>query len=73
MKVEVGKRYKHFKGTIMKVIALAKHSETEEILVIYEHEDTHEVWARPYDMFISKVDKEKYPDIEQEYRFEPME
>ena len=40
-------------------------------LVIYEAlYDDHKIWVRPYDMFISKVDKDKYPDVLQEYRFE---
>ena len=68
MEVIVGKTYRHFKGTLHKVIAIAKHTETLEDLVIYTHDD--QIWARPYNMFISKVDKEKYPDINQEYRFE---
>ena len=69
--IEVGKTYKHFKGHIVKVISIAKHSETEEMLVIYEHKGT--IWARPYDMFNSLVDKEKYPNIDQEYRFEEVD
>lgn len=68
MEVIKGAFYKHFKGDIMKVIEIAKHTETEEMMVVYEHNGT--VWARPYDMFISKVDKDKYPEVEQEYRFE---
>ena len=70
MEVVVGGTYKHFNGTLHKVIAIAKHSETLENMVIYTHEDTGEIWARPYDMFLSKVDHEKYPEVEQEYRFE---
>ena len=68
--VEVGKRYRHFKGTTHRVLAIAKHSETLEELVIYNHEDTNEIWARPIDLFVSKVDYNKYPDIKQEYRFQ---
>lgn len=71
--IKEGKLYKHFKGTLMKVLYIAKHSETEELLVIYKHLDTNEVWARPYNMFNSLVDKEKYPDIEQKYRFEEVD
>jgi hypothetical protein len=52
----------------MKVICVCKHTETEEELVVYEHNG--KIWARPKDMFLSKVDKEKYPNITQEYRFE---
>ena len=70
-KIEVGKKYRHFKGNIMKVLYIAKHSETEELLVIYEHNNV--IWARPYDMFNSLVDKEKYPNVTQEYRFEEVE
>lgn len=70
MEVIVGGTYKHFKGTLHKVIALAKHSETLEKMVVYTHEDTNEVWVRPYDLFISEVDHQKYPEVEQKYRFE---
>ena len=70
MDVKVGNVYKHFKGMKVKVIALAKDSETLEDMVVSERLDTKEVWVRPYKMFISKVDKEKYPNISQEYRFE---
>lgn len=70
MEVVVGGTYKHFKGHLIKVIVIAKHSETEEKMVVYNHLDTGEIWVRPYDMFLSKVDHEKYPEVEQEYRFE---
>lgn len=70
--IKVGATYKHFKGIIMEVIAIAKHSETLEEMVIYKHVDTGEVWARPMTEFCSKVDKTKYPDVEQEYRFEEI-
>ena len=59
-----------------RILGYATHSETRETLVIYEalydlhDEDTLKVFARPLDMFMSKVDKEKYPDSQQEYRFE---
>lgn len=69
-KIKVGKTYRHFKGNIYRIIAIAKHSETLEDLVIYAHED--KVWARPYDMFNSLVDKEKYPNVDQKYRFEEV-
>lgn len=70
MEVVVGGIYKHFKGDKVEVIALAKHSETLEDMVVYKHLDTLEFWVRPYNLFASKVDKEKYPDVLQEYRFE---
>lgn len=73
MKVTKGQVYKHFKGHIIKILEIAKHTETGEMMVVYEHQGTKVVWARPYDMFVSKVDKEKYPDILQEYRFQLIE
>ena len=69
--VEKGQKYRHFKGTVHEIIAVAKHTETGEYMVIYDHNG--EIWARPYDMFISPVDHEKYPDVKQEYRFELIE
>lgn len=68
--VEKGQTYRHFKGHLVKVIEIARHSETDEVLVIYKHMDTSEIWARPISMFTSLVDKEKYPDVEQKHRFE---
>jgi hypothetical protein len=44
--------YKHFKGDFVKVIGIAKHSETMEDMVIYEH---GEVWVRPLSMFTEEV------------------
>ena len=70
--IKVGAKYRHFKGTIMEVIAIAKHSETLEDMVIYKHLEDEQIWAKPMDMFNSLVDKEKYPDVTQEYRFEEI-
>lgn len=68
--VKKGQTYRHFKGALIEVIDIAKHSETEELYVVYKHLDTDEVWIRQLDMFTSLVDKEKYPDVKQKYRFE---
>lgn len=70
--IEVGKIYKHFKGHVYKVINIALDSEDLSKKVIYENVNDGKVWVRDYDMFNSLVDKEKYPNITQKYRFEEV-
>lgn len=73
-KILVGKTYRHFKGMLYKIIALAEHTETGEICVVYQAlYGEYKTYVRPYDMFVSKVDTEKYPDVSQKYRFELVE
>jgi hypothetical protein len=57
-----------------KILAFASHTENGEKLVIYQGMyPPFKVCARPYDMFMSEVDREKYPDVKQKYRFEKVE
>ena len=70
----VGERYRHFKGNIYVVIAIAVHTETMETMVIYQDEqESDKIWARPLEMFNSEVDHEKYPNEINKYRFTKIE
>ena len=77
--IKVGKKYRHFKGKEYKVIDIVNDSESNndkelQKIVIYQalYGDNLK-WARPYDMFNSEVDHQKYPDVEQTYRFEEID
>ena len=73
-KIEVGAVYRHFKGHEVRVLAVAKDTEyVSAYSVVYEHLGDGTTWSRPYDMFVSEVDHEKYPEVKQKYRFEKVE
>ena len=64
-----GDTVQHFKGGFYKIVTIGTNTETEEKMVVYQSLKDQKVWIRPYDMFISKVDRKKYPDADQSYRF----
>ncbi len=65
-----GEIYRHFKGNLYEVIVIARDSETLEEKVVYKEVNGEAVYVRSLPMFVSFVDKEKYPDVTQEFRFE---
>lgn len=70
MKIKEGDIFQHFKGVTIKALFVAKHTETLEDLVIYEHDNC--IWARPVSMFLDRTDVSKREDnvTGQKYRFE---
>lgn len=49
--------YKHYKGNMYKVLYIAKHSETLELLVVYQQlYGDLSIWVRPYEMFLEDVE-----------------
>lgn len=76
---KIGDMVQHFKRELnhetgMKhiylILSFAEHTETGERMVVYKSVENGDVYVRPYDMFMSKTDTNKYPNAKQEFRFE---
>ena len=64
-------QYRYFKGDCFLVEDVVRDSETEEEFVVYRKlYGDGSLWIRPKSMFLGEVDREKYPDCPQKYRFQ---
>ena len=80
---KLGELWKHFKGGYYRIICVGHHSETKERMAVYireldlnnpyHNEGEVEPCIRPLEMFMSGVDRAKYPNATQKYRFERVE
>ncbi len=68
-----GEIYRHFKGNLYEIIIIARDSETLEEKVVYKEVNGDAAYVRSLPMFVSLVDKVKYPNATQEMRFEFVE
>ena len=77
--IKIGQKYRHFKNKEYIVLDIVYDSESNnddeyKKVVIYQALYGDKLkWARPYDMFNSEVDHEKYPEVKQLYRFEEID
>ena len=74
LRLKPGDVVRHFKGNEYEILHIALDSETMEKMVVYRAlYGERGVWVRPLEMFLSPVDREKYPQVRQTYRFEKVE
>lgn len=74
MKVDLlaqkGKIVRHFKGDYYLVMDVATHCETGDRFVVYKAlYEENEVYIRPFEDFVGKVDENKYPQFASQFRF----
>ena len=80
MRIEKGDLVRHFKSELVEdenrykylVIEFAEHVDSGDKLVIYKSLYNGKVYARLFEEFMSEVDRDKYPEIKQKYRFEKI-
>ena len=68
--VEIGKTYRHFKGTYHQVLNVALDSETQESMVVYNHKEDGKIWVRPEKMFLEEIPERPDNITGQKHRFE---
>ncbi len=71
--VEIGKTYRHFKGTYHQVLNVALDSETQERMVVYNHKDDGQVWVRPEKKFLEEIPERADNITGQKHRFEKID
>ena len=71
--VEIGKTYRHFKGTYHQVLNVALDSETQERMVLYNHKDDGQVWVRPEKDFLEEIPERADNITGQKHRFEKID
>ena len=70
----MGGVYRHFKGGMYRVEGTARDAGTGETVVLYRAlYGEGGLWVRPMEEFLSEVDREKYPEAAQHFRFELIE
>ena len=69
-----GEIWRHFKGNLYRIETVAEHTETGERLGVSQAlYGSYGIYARPRAMFMSAVDRAKYPDAVQQHRFEKVQ
>lgn len=71
--IKIGDTVRHFKGNLYLVLNLAEHTENGDYMIIYKALGTGKVYARPFEMFMSKIEEGREDKFNQKYRFVSVE
>lgn len=72
--ISAGDIYRHFRGNLYQIVTIGKHAESLEEYVVYQAlYGEFQVYVRSLQDFFSVLDKEKYPEAQQNHRFEKVE